>query len=186
MDPAYIRLKSNRSCAGFMSKMNPFNKHYHKLEQLKRGFVEDVVKIFLSLFIMFSVLCGNQALFAQGTIVVKVSGINKDGEKILAALFVSEKGFPSSPEKAYKKARGIGKSGTAELLFSEVPEGTYAIALFHDSNDDGKLNTNFFGIPKEGYAVSNNIRNLLGPPGFSESSFRHSRTNTEIRIRIIY
>lgn len=140
----------------------------------------------LSILIIIKLSCTGINLFAQGNIAVKVSGINKDGEKILAALFVSEKGFPASPEKAFKKARSTSKSGTAELVFTDVPSGIYAIALFQDSNGDEKLNTNFLGIPKEGYGVSNNVRNLFGPPSFTESSFQHTYSKTEIRIKLIY
>jgi len=36
-----------------------------------------------------------------------------------------------------------------------IPPGTYAIACYHDENDNGKLDTNFLGIPKEGTGASN-------------------------------
>jgi uncharacterized protein (DUF2141 family) len=36
-------------------------------------------------------------------------------------------------------------------LFSDIKPGNYAIAVIHDENRNGELDTNMFGIPKEGY-----------------------------------
>jgi uncharacterized protein (DUF2141 family) len=39
----------------------------------------------------------------------------------------------------------------ASFEFSDIKPGKYAIAVIHDENCNGKLDTNMFGIPKEGY-----------------------------------
>lgn len=62
-----------------------------------------------------------------------------------------------------------GKETTA--IFTDVPEGDYAVTLFHDKNSDGKLNTNFIGIPKEPYGFSNNPMALFGPPSYEKCLF---------------
>ncbi|MBK7290922.1 MAG: DUF2141 domain-containing protein [Chitinophagaceae bacterium] len=41
-----------------------------------------------------------------------------------------------------------------------------SIAILHDENDDGKMNSNFLGLPKEGYGFSNNVMGNFGPPLF--------------------
>lgn len=63
------------------------------------------------------------------------------------------------------------KSGQA-FIFKDLPKGTYAIAAFHDANDDGVLNTSFLGIPREGIAFSNNPTLYFGAPSFEKCSFR--------------
>lgn len=55
------------------------------------------------------------------------------------------------------------------ITFEDLPKGTYAISLYHDVNGNGKLDTNFWGIPKEPYGFSNNPRIFMGPPSFEES-----------------
>jgi uncharacterized protein (DUF2141 family) len=55
--------------------------------------------------------------------------------------------------------------------FASVAPGTYAVALFHDENDNGKLDTNFVGIPREGVGVSNNKLRSFGPPTWDDAKF---------------
>jgi uncharacterized protein (DUF2141 family) len=55
--------------------------------------------------------------------------------------------------------------------FSGIAPGTYAVALFHDENGDGKLDTNFMGVPREGVGVSNNKLRSFGPPRWDDAKF---------------
>jgi uncharacterized protein (DUF2141 family) len=57
---------------------------------------------------------------------------------------------------------------TVELL---LPAGEYALSVFQDVDDDGKLKSNFIGIPKEPAGLSNNLRPRLGPPKYKDASF---------------
>ncbi len=63
------------------------------------------------------------------------------------------------------------ESDQVEFLFSGLGEGTYAISIFHDENDNGKLDSNFIGIPSEPYAFSNNAKGMFGPPSFDQCKF---------------
>jgi len=94
-------------------------------------------------------------------------------------LYTGEEGFPET-EKSYKGtiAKVIGEESVA--AFQEIPAGTYAIAVFHDTNSNGKLDKNFFRIPKEGYAFSNNVFGTFGPPDFEEASFKLDGNKTVI------
>jgi uncharacterized protein (DUF2141 family) len=82
-----------------------------------------------------------------------------------------------SPEAYASKAPPVGSSRivvgatTAEITFSGLKPGTYAIRSFHDLNGDGKINTNPFGIPIEPYAFSNNARGGMGPPSWGAAAF---------------
>ena len=60
---------------------------------------------------------------------------------------------------------------TALCTFEGVAPGAYAIAVMHDENGDGKLDKNFFGVPTEGYGVSNNRTHALRNPSWDESRF---------------
>ena len=65
-----------------------------------------------------------------------------------------------------------------------LPRGVYAIALFHDENSDGICNTDFFGIPKEGYGFSNNYKPKLSAPSFNDCKFVVGQ-NTSLTIKLI-
>ena len=53
-----------------------------------------------------------------------------------------------------------------------LPEGTYAIALFIDANENLKIDKNFLGIPKEQYGFSNNAMGKLSGPSFEQAKFQ--------------
>ncbi|HLO82475.1 MAG TPA: DUF2141 domain-containing protein [Chitinophagaceae bacterium] len=125
------------------------------------------------------------AVIGQGDIKVRVTQVNTKKGEVMLALFGSPKGFPYETSYAIQKIKGNTLNGVLELSFSHIPPGTYAIALFHDTNGDGKLNTNFMGIPKEGYGVSNNTYNTFSAPGYKESSFSH-KDGTELTIQMKY
>ena len=66
----------------------------------------------------------------------------------------------------------------------DLPPGEYALSVFHDLNDDGKLARNFIGIPKEPAGLSNNLRPKFGPPRFKDAKFTVADTPVEQRIEL--
>ena len=74
----------------------------------------------------------------------------------------------------------------ARCDFEDIPPGTYALAIVHDENMNGKLDTNLLGIPKEGYGFSNDAKALLGAPSFSAASFPFDGQNLELTISLNY
>lgn len=63
------------------------------------------------------------------------------------------------------------KSGELQVVFEGIPEGVYAVSIIHDENENGELDSNFFGIPKEGFGFSNDAMGTFGPPSFEKASF---------------
>ncbi len=64
--------------------------------------------------------------------------------------------------------------------------GFYAVALFHDENADGHLNTNALGIPTEGYGFSNNPTLYFGPPDLSRVRFALHAGDNRVDVRMKY
>ena len=75
-------------------------------------------------------------------------------------------------------------SPETEIVFEVVP-GTYAAAVHHDANANGKVDTNFMGIPREGYAVSNDPRPRFRPPRFNEAQVVIVR-DTSLTLHMAY
>jgi uncharacterized protein (DUF2141 family) len=50
----------------------------------------------------------------------------------------------------------------------KVKPGSYAVAAYHDENNNDKLDKAFTGIPNEKYGFSNNVRGIFGPPDLSD------------------
>ncbi|EDM76090.1 hypothetical protein PPSIR1_41449 [Plesiocystis pacifica SIR-1] len=108
---------------------------------------------------------------AESRIVLEVSELNNDAGRIVALLYTSATGFPRDTEACddYRTAEISG--GKARTSFSNLPAGTYAVLVFHDEDRNGKLKTNFIGMPKEGVGVTNNGSGL---PRFSKAKFEVS------------
>ena len=65
-----------------------------------------------------------------------------------------------------------------------VPDGMYALAVFHDCNGNDELDKNCLGKPVEPYGFSNNIRHLLGPPDIKEATFRFEASKRTIVVKL--
>ena len=66
-----------------------------------------------------------------------------------------------------------------------LPPGTWAVLSFQDENDNGKLDRNVLGIPKERYAFSRDARGRFGPPSFEDAAFvlRDEKAVSHIKLR---
>ena len=93
---------------------------------------------------------------------------------MLISVYKDGVGYPEELDKAVRRAKLTITNKTASVSFAGLASGNYAIAILHDENNDGKMNTNFLGIPKEGYGFSNNVMGTFGPPTFSKASFQYN------------
>ncbi len=71
-----------------------------------------------------------------------------------------------------------------EIDFKNIPFGTYAISIYHDLDDNGKLDTNFIGIPKEPVGFSNDHQPKMGPPKFNGAKFELSQKELALTINM--
>lgn len=147
-----------------------------------------VVVIALSLlsWLMFGSFSNKLGPDSSVEIRVVVKGISPVSGNIGLLLFKSKEGFPGERDKSVMQAKIMVKSSSVEHLFSGLSPGRYAVSIVHDANNNGKLDTNFMGIPKEGYGVSNDATNMFGPPRFEDASFLLGSQNKAIQISVKY
>ena len=113
---------------------------------------------------------------------IEVSGMDTDLGKVFIALYNSEATFLKS-SKTTKGTFAIVKNGKATGSFKGLKQGEYAVSLFHDENDNKKMDTKIFGIPKEPYGFSNDARGFMGPPKFEDAKFS-LESNKTIAIKV--
>jgi len=101
-------------------------------------------------------------------------------------LYDSAKGFPTDPSAAAQKRWCTINDKTSTCTFDPIPAGTYAVACFHDENKNGKLDTGFFGIPKEGTVVSDHAKGFMGPPSFDKAKLSFPGTPITLDLRMGY
>lgn len=134
----------------------------------------------------------NMPLFSQETnhkpsIVVKLENIRNNKGLIAINIFSSKDGFPSDYKKSLISETFEINKLKNEYIIKDVPPGTYGVSVLHDENSNLKLDTNIFGVPKEGYAVSNNAKaRRFGPPQFSDALIEHGSENSTLELKVTY
>lgn len=120
--------------------------------------------------------------FAQDNNILTIDfeGIKSDKGKLFVALYNSEEDFLKNQMEGSIVDISNGK---ASASFDNLKSGIYAISSFHDKNNNGKMDTNFLGIPKEPVACSNNAKGKFGPPKFKDAKFMISTDHTQIKIQ---
>lgn len=107
----------------------------------------------------------------RGKLVLEVDNISSTEGVIWVGIYDSPSSFLVK-EKAIVEGFSIEKQGKLEVTFPEMSYGTYAIALFHDINNNGELDRNFIGIPSEPFAFSQRPRSKWRLPRFEEVKFK--------------
>jgi uncharacterized protein (DUF2141 family) len=135
--------------------------------------------------IILAVLASSSISFAS-ELTIKLTNLKSTKGKVLIALYDSSKGFPKDYNMAIEQAV-VKTTRNFSYTFKNLPSGNYAVALFHDKNANEKMDTNFIGIPKEGFGFSNNPKVFTGPPGFNKAKFiLKSNTRLTKTIKLIH
>ncbi|MBO0320761.1 DUF2141 domain-containing protein [Muricauda sp. CAU 1633] len=111
------------------------------------------------------------SLFSQNTISVHVKNVDSSKGHIKVALYDSDETFLSF-DRVLKAGSAPAHNGIVILQITDVPIGEYALAVFHDENGNGELDTNWLGIPKEKVAFSKAKMKMFGPPKYKECAFQ--------------
>lgn len=77
------------------------------------------------------------------------------------------------------------KGKAASAVFHNLPQGKYAVRIFHDENQNDKMDFNWIRIPKEGYGFSGKPKNSFRSPDIKELLFQLD-SDKKITINMIY
>ena len=144
-----------------------------------------IARRILGCILTLLMLSQSYALTIKYKLIITVVGLRSNQGKVYISLYNSQEGFPTEPNKALRKSSVGIINGKATLTLDDLPEGVYAAACFHDEDNNGKLNTNFIGMPTEGIGASNDAKGFFGPPKYKDAAFSLRRDGV-ITIRIQY
>ena len=131
------------------------------------------------------VVVGSAAAGEPTDLTVRVHGMRNSTGQVLCALFKGPTGFPDG-ERAVQGRRAKVVSNQATCRFARLTPGVYAVAVFHDEDEDAEMDT-VLGIPTEGFGFSNNAKpGMFGPPSFKEAAFRVSGGKRALAIKMLY
>ena len=138
----------------------------------------------LFLVLVLALATGASAQSA-GKLSVSVIGLRNDSGSVRCGLYASSDGF----REPGREMRGVAapiKNGQATCVFSAVPAGTYAVAVFHAEHNETQMETGLFGKPKQGYGFSNNPSSTFGPPGFASAAFAYKGGAFNLPVQLSY
>jgi uncharacterized protein (DUF2141 family) len=88
-------------------------------------------------------------------------------------------------DKCPYKAHTPSVPGDTVIEFRDLPPGIYAVQAFQDANNDGEMQQNFLGVPREGVGFGNGAKIGLSAPSFEASStdVTGPSARTEVTLR---
>ncbi len=107
-------------------------------------------------------------LQAQNNVEVSMKGFDNNEGKAMIALYDSEENFL---EKRYQGQHATIIDKKAKITFADIPDGTYAISVVHDEDNNGELNMVMGIYPSEAVGTSNNAAARFGPPKWDDAKF---------------
>lgn len=118
----------------------------------------------------------------MGRITVRTTGYPEDKGVALIQLANSAEDYDGD-DSGFRGAAIPIANKEATAVFTDVPYGEYAVKVFHDANQNRKLDFGLMG-PKEAYGFSNNARGRFGPPDYDDVKFALAAKELTIEIEV--
>ena len=139
----------------------------------------------LSIFLVLGLVSftsGKRTNSVRYDLTVTVTNIQNTKGKVSFGLFRKQDSFPIKGKQFKGVFIETTKSKT-KYTFQNLEKDSYAVAVYHDENNNGVLDKNFIGAPTEAYGFSRNARGTFYSPSFEEAKI-DLKENKSIEIWI--
>ena len=118
---------------------------------------------------------------------VSVEGVKSAKGNVTVTVYADdERQFLAKGGKSARQ-RVPAKTPRTEACFQLPVAAHYAVAVYHDANNDRDFNRNLLGLPAEGYGFSRDPESLIGLPKLEQVRFPTlSGADTPVTIRLKY
>jgi len=124
------------------------------------------------------------ATASAAELLVTVEGVRSDKGDLYVSLYAAPAEWPDKSARDHDQKQ---KARFGSVVFRyQLPPGTYAANGYHDENGNGKFDTDFLGIPEEGYMFSNDVKPFLSAPSFESAAFKLPPEGAQISMRVRY
>ena len=134
-----------------------------------------------NLFICFIIVLSEAICSAQTNLSLEIVGVKKEGGKIHVSLFNSEQSFEE--RSVYLTLVSNPDSVNINLPLN-LPAGEYLFSIYQDNNNNGELDTNFPGIPRELFGFSNYDGKSI-PGSFKKHKVLVKETTKKISVHLL-
>ncbi|WP_310381982.1 DUF2141 domain-containing protein [Flavobacterium sp.] len=133
-----------------------------------------------NLIVAMAVLVTGLVTAQKSSLEIEMKGFKNNDGVVIVGLYNSEGKFLKTTCKGKKSHL---KNKKANVIFEGLEKGEYAVMIYQDENLNGKLDSNFMGIPTEDYMASNDSKGFMGPPKYINAKFLVAN-NSKIVINI--
>ncbi len=119
----------------------------------------------------------------SGTLTVVVKGFRHQRGKLRLVVARGANGFKNESKAAVTRVVAID-GGSVKVVVQDVAHGEIAIKVHHDEDGNGKLKTNFLGIPKEPVGMHRPNFPKARAPRFDDAKFTFNQKELEITIQL--
>ncbi len=130
----------------------------------------------------------NQAAVAPvvaATLDISISNLRSQKGDVLVCLSKNPKYFPDCRKDDKARKLKVAATDASNILITDVAPGTYAVALVHDENANGKMDMRLF-LPREGFGFSRNPKIGMGPPKFKSAQFTVGTDDANYAVKMKY
>ena len=139
------------------------------------------------MFTLFVLLIANTSSAASestGNLIVNISGFPSSDWFAMVALNNSEESYKGGENEAIAKTKTMVVDQKVQVIFTNLPYGSYGVSIYHDENSNGEMDKNMMGIPKEAYGFSNNAKGFFGKPDYKDVKFELNSAEMQIVINL--
>ena len=115
-------------------------------------------------------------LVSADTLNIVIKNVGSTDGTVMLQVLNSEAQFLGDGQAAAQAQQPV--LGEMQFII-DLPPGEYAFRVMHDENDNGKLDSNFIGIPTEPWAFSNNATGNFGPAKWADAKFTVAGETTQ-------
>lgn len=115
-----------------------------------------------------------------------IQNVRSSAGQVAAVVFGDDAKRYLKPHGELETIHDPATPGVTTLCFWLPKAGDYALFVYHDANGNNDIDTGLLGIPKEGYAFSNNVRPKLSAPSFKSTHFTAGPGETSLTVMLHY
>ena len=121
----------------------------------------------------------------SASIDLAITGLRSEKGNVLVCLSSNPKYFPDCTKDKNARKLKVSAVKADAIQIADVKPGTYAVALIHDENANGKMDLRLF-LPREGFGFSRNPKIGMGPPKFKSAQFTVGTDDAHYAVHMKY